>query len=200
MACSNYMYTISSLSRSDGIITIYPATMAFERRIHSGANYEDVHEKWQSCWGKTKEKQKTKQKTKNKNKQNNPASCSLENERNGMFHRGDNICFRTAYRFVPSHWETALLCNDVSHWLGTNLESALCFMGDIMKKKLTYIWLSIFSCQYTSRWSTKHVRTNTVKSTIKMSVHKLEPEASLTAGRLALPHWYVIALLYAPMD
>ena len=32
-------------------------------------------------------------------------------------------------RFAPSHWETALLCNDVSHWLGTNLESDLytCF-------------------------------------------------------------------------
>ena len=28
-------------------------------------------------------------------------------------------------RFVPSQWETALLCNDVSHWLGANLESAL---------------------------------------------------------------------------
>ena len=23
--------------------------------------------------------------------------------------------------FVPSQWETALLCNDVSHWLGANL-------------------------------------------------------------------------------
>ena len=28
-------------------------------------------------------------------------------------------------RFSPSQWETALLCNDVSHWLGANLESAL---------------------------------------------------------------------------
>ena len=33
-------------------------------------------------------------------------------------HRADS-------RFVPSQWETALLCNDVSHWLGTILESAL---------------------------------------------------------------------------
>ena len=30
-------------------------------------------------------------------------------------HRADS-------RFAPSQWETALLCNDVSHWLGTNLE------------------------------------------------------------------------------
>ena len=28
-------------------------------------------------------------------------------------------------RLVPSQWETALLCNDVSHWLGASLESAL---------------------------------------------------------------------------
>ena len=27
--------------------------------------------------------------------------------------------------FAPSQWETLLLCNDVSHWLGTSLESAL---------------------------------------------------------------------------
>ena len=29
--------------------------------------------------------------------------------------------------FAPSQWETALLCNDVSQWLGTNLESALLY-------------------------------------------------------------------------
>ena len=31
---------------------------------------------------------------------------------------------RAASRFAPSQWETALLCNDVSHWLGASLESA----------------------------------------------------------------------------
>ena len=30
-------------------------------------------------------------------------------------------------RFVPSQWATALLCNNVSHWLGAYLESALRF-------------------------------------------------------------------------
>ena len=29
---------------------------------------------------------------------------------------------RADYKFVPSQWEMALLCNDVSHWLGANLE------------------------------------------------------------------------------
>ena len=28
-------------------------------------------------------------------------------------------------RFTPSQWETSSLCNDVSHWLSANLESAL---------------------------------------------------------------------------
>ena len=32
---------------------------------------------------------------------------------------------RAASRLVPSQWETALLCNNVSHWLGASLESAL---------------------------------------------------------------------------
>ena len=35
------------------------------------------------------------------------------------------VGYRADSRFAPSQWETALLCNDVSHWLGTNLESAL---------------------------------------------------------------------------
>ena len=30
-------------------------------------------------------------------------------------------------RFAPSQWDMALLCNDVSHWLGASLESALCY-------------------------------------------------------------------------
>ena len=36
-----------------------------------------------------------------------------------------DIIFRADSRFAPSQWETALLCNDVSHWLGAKLESAL---------------------------------------------------------------------------
>ena len=34
-------------------------------------------------------------------------------------------CGRAYSWFVSSQWETVLLCNDVSHWLGANLESAL---------------------------------------------------------------------------
>ena len=38
----------------------------------------------------------------------------------GLFSSADS-------RFAPSQWETALLCNDVFHWLGVSLESALVF-------------------------------------------------------------------------
>ena len=34
---------------------------------------------------------------------------------------------RADSRFAPSQWQTALLCNDVSHWLGANLGSALSY-------------------------------------------------------------------------
>ena len=34
-------------------------------------------------------------------------------------------CLRADSRFAPSQWDTMVLCNDASHWLGANLESAL---------------------------------------------------------------------------
>ena len=49
--------------------------------------------------------------------------------RNIMKTRGTsniNDIYRADSRLAPSQWETALFCNDVSHWLGANLESALC--------------------------------------------------------------------------
>ena len=33
--------------------------------------------------------------------------------------------YRADCRFAPSQWETVLFCNDVSHWLGANLDSVL---------------------------------------------------------------------------
>ena len=43
-------------------------------------------------------------------------------------HTHDAVCgvrIRVDSRFAPRQLETALLCNDVSHWLGTSLGSAL---------------------------------------------------------------------------
>ena len=47
-----------------------------------------------------------------------------------------SACFRADFRFAPSQWETALLCNDVSHWLGASLESTPCFRADTTTAKL----------------------------------------------------------------
>ena len=35
---------------------------------------------------------------------------------------------RADTRFAPSQWETGLLCNGISHWLGASLESELCLV------------------------------------------------------------------------
>ena len=32
-------------------------------------------------------------------------------------------------RFAPSQWETALFCNDVSHWSGASLESTMLYVS-----------------------------------------------------------------------
>ena len=36
------------------------------------------------------------------------------------------ICLMADSWLAPNQWETALLCNDVSHWLCASLESAMC--------------------------------------------------------------------------
>ena len=49
--------------------------------------------------------------------------------------------YRANSRLAPSQWETSLLSNAVSHWLGTNLEAALIyitFVCFITKSFLTY--------------------------------------------------------------
>ena len=49
--------------------------------------------------------------------------------------------FRTDSRLAPSQWETALLCNDISYWLGTNPESALYYCHTFMSSRN---WLQAF--------------------------------------------------------
>ena len=50
-----------------------------------------------------------------------------------MLTKFHDIIYRADSSFAPSRWETALLCNNVSYWLGTSLESALiwCHKGPI---------------------------------------------------------------------
>ena len=65
---------------------------------------------------------------------------------------------RAGSRLAPSQWETALFCNAVSHWLGTNLESALLYhfqkyhgkpaksIRDLMFCVNCVIWLRLAVC------------------------------------------------------
>ena len=54
---------------------------------------------------------------------------------------------RADSRFAPSQWETALLCNDVSHWLGANLESALYMLSTSPDKRWRH-YLFAYTLQY----------------------------------------------------
>ena len=47
---------------------------------------------------------------------------------------------RADSRFAPRQWETALLCNDVSHWLGASLESALPTTKAMLQTRLETMW------------------------------------------------------------
>ena len=45
--------------------------------------------------------------------------------------------------FAPSQWETALLCNDVSHWLGASLESSLWVNITPFDKSGIILWMCL---------------------------------------------------------
>ena len=52
--------------------------------------------------------------------------CTVEDRAEGLAPKYAIRChYRADFRFAPSQWETALLCNDVSHWLGASIESVL---------------------------------------------------------------------------
>ena len=60
---------------------------------------------------------------------------------------------RTDSRFAPSQWETVLLCNDVSHWLGVSIGSALMCLYSIMSYSGWYLnWKENVSNDYIPLW------------------------------------------------
>ena len=56
--------------------------------------------------------------------------------------------YRADSRFAPSQWEPALICNDISHWLGTNLESAMIYKVFLIFHTLLNFLYCRFSCHY----------------------------------------------------
>ena len=77
--------------------------------------------------------------------------------------------YRVDSRFVPSQWETALLCNDVSHWLGTSLESAPHYVlylqckNDSLNDRMTsickenYSWMSWQHSYQDRTWTSNYI-------------------------------------------
>ena len=57
-------------------------------------------------------------------------------------------------KFVPSQWEKALLCNNVSHWLGANLEweTVLLFHGISHWLGANLEWEMVLLCNDVSHW------------------------------------------------
>ena len=89
-----------------------------------------------------------------------PHTATINSNHNSCDFYSYHISVSADSRFAPSQWETPLLCNGVSHWLGTSLESDMfiCFWHPETYTCTFYsaVPLSIFSqiltigAQYTS--------------------------------------------------
>ena len=80
-------------------------------------------------------------------------------------------------RFAPSQWETALHCNDVSHWLGANLESTRysswdSFISVLRCEERGYSDLFHYSDITCVPWRPKSPATSTLCSTACSVWHK----------------------------
>ena len=62
---------------------------------------------------------------------------------------------RADSRFAPSQWETALLCNDVSHWLDANLESVLNWYNTIFSLRTKSMSWTLPPCS--KMWYQSHL-------------------------------------------
>ena len=85
----------------------------------------------------------------------------------------------------------ALVCNDVSHWLGANLESAVCIhvswhclMGEIFShfQTLYFIRLNIFACRNPSKMSEMYILLDMLETVLEMD-HRLSFAVS--------KYWYI---------
>ena len=85
------------------------------------------------------------------------------------YHNQQTYCsygygFRADSIFAPSQWGTALLCNDVSHWLGASLESDLGFIWRSCYSLRPEIWIPMKYCEILLlfiRWPTTILNVST---------------------------------------
>ena len=115
------------------------------------------------------------------------------------FHRADS-------RFAPSQWETALHCNDVSHWLGASLESALfrlcssvslhrhCVSVPIVPlptKQVLIVWVNVL---HEKPWDDTSFKDKFVLHNIIHQVCSISNEKSKASKHCVLNHWQLYCL------
>ena len=81
---------------------------------------------------------------------------------------------RAESRFAPSQWETLLQCNAVSHWLGVNLESALCRILDTVIRNPYYkpCWMMTSRLSIFSQFNLISLKIKPVNPFIDISWHR----------------------------
>ena len=92
------------------------------------------------------------------------------------FHQEWHTQYRADSWFAPSQWETSLQSNDVSHWLGTNLESALNYAYIVHSVVIccALLWFGISQFHpYPSRVLDKH-RGNHSRSTVEATLKRMD--------------------------
>ena len=98
--------------------------------------------------------------------------------------------------FAPSQWETALLCNDVSHWLGANLQSTLLTFSVSTQSLFLPPRLVKTSARY---WRTSNKLRNMASKFCLLSdtdSNFLEPEANRIYSRTEIKNIYHIDSLH----
>ena len=88
---------------------------------------------------------------------------------------------RADTRFVPSQWETALLCNNVSHWLGASLES-------------DHISITMMFQITSNSWCGKHVIMALVTRTLVLCIWTIIWLKSQYNGQQNLNYWHLVML------
>ena len=105
-------------------------------------------------------------------------------------------------RFALSHWETMLLCNDVSRWLGASLESALYYVRADFRFAPCQ-WEMLLLCNASSHWlvasweSALHcvhysvVSSGDIDGGIDTQQPCIHPIWNGSSYSHALSHWYI---------
>ena len=95
--------------------------------------------------------------------------------------------YRADSKLAPSQWEMLLLCNNVSHWLGTILESALCMYIRADSRFASSQWETVLLCNNVS-----HRLGANLKSALYMVVLRNWPQPVLLRWMCCLVFFVIL--------